>query len=164
MFSRMATLLSAKRAAVALALLVALAIGYVASVAGGSDDPQLGGTASACGATVLQALSQVTQRVYDEGVSSERTEIAKRLIKGSHALREAIEHDDAGARAYDGAGAARRRTRCGPDGAPRWQCPDHRRPRRRTGAAAWIDPRRRGDTDRELRNERVGTIAASSRS
>jgi hypothetical protein len=97
MFSRMATLLSAKRAAVALALLVALAIGYVASVAGGSDDPQLGGTASACGATVLQALSQVTQRVYDEGVSSERTEIAKRLIKGSHALREAIEHDDAGA-------------------------------------------------------------------
>jgi hypothetical protein len=97
MFSRMATHLSAKRAALALALIVALAIGYVASVAGGSDDPQLGGTASACGATVLQALSQVTQRVYDEGVSSERTEIAMRLIKGSHALREAIEHDDAGA-------------------------------------------------------------------
>jgi hypothetical protein len=97
MFSRMATHLSAKRAAFALALLVALAIGYVASVAGGSDDPQLGGTASACGATVLQALSQVTQRVYDEGVSSERTEIAMRLIKGSPALREAVEHDDAGA-------------------------------------------------------------------
>ena len=97
MISRIATHLSAKRAALALALLVALAIGYVASAAGGSDDPQLGGTASACGATVLETLSQVTQRVYDEGVSSERTEIALRLIKGSHALREAIEHDDAGA-------------------------------------------------------------------
>jgi hypothetical protein len=97
MFSRMATHLSAKRAALALALLVALAIGYVASVAGGSDDPRLGGTAGACGATVLETLSQVTQRVYDEGVSSERTEIAMHLIKGSHALREAIEHDNAGA-------------------------------------------------------------------
>jgi hypothetical protein len=94
MFSRMATLLSAKRAAVALALLVALAIGYLASAAGSSGDPQLGGTPSACGTTVLQALSQVTQRVYDEGVSSERTEIAERLIKGSRALREAVEHDD----------------------------------------------------------------------
>jgi hypothetical protein len=97
MFSRMATHLNAKRAAVALALLVALAIGYLASVAGSSGDPELGGTPSPCGATVLQVLSQVTQRVYDEGVSSERTEIARRLIKGSHALREAIEHDDAGA-------------------------------------------------------------------
>ncbi|HEY3864802.1 MAG TPA: hypothetical protein VGL54_01780 [Solirubrobacteraceae bacterium] len=98
----MATHLSAKRAALALALLVALALGYVASVGGGSsarasDDAQLGGTPSACGATVLEALSQVTQRVYDEGVSSERTEIAKRLVKGSHALREAVENDDAGA-------------------------------------------------------------------
>jgi len=97
MFSRMATHLSAKRAAVALALLVALAIGYLASTAGSSGDPQLGGTPSACGATVLQALSQVTQRVYDEGVSSERTEIAMRLVKGSHALREAVEHGDSGA-------------------------------------------------------------------
>ena len=97
MISWIATHLSAKRAALALALLVVLAIGYVASAAGGSDDPQLGGTAGACGATVLETLSQVTQRVYDEGVSSERTEIAMRLIKGSHALREAIEHDDAGA-------------------------------------------------------------------
>jgi hypothetical protein len=97
MISRIATHLSAKRAAVALALLVALAIGYVASAAGGSGDPQLGGTPSACGATVLQVLSQVTQRVYDEGVASERTEIAMRLVKGSRALREAVEHDDSGA-------------------------------------------------------------------
>jgi hypothetical protein len=97
MISRMATHLSAKRAAFALALLVALAIGYVASTAGGSDDPQLGGASSACGAAVLQTLSQVTQRVYEEGVSSERTEIAKRLIKRSRALREAVERDDTGA-------------------------------------------------------------------
>jgi hypothetical protein len=97
MISRMATHLSAKRAAIALALLVALAIGYVASTAGGSDDPQLGGTASACGATVLQVLSQVTQRVYDEGVSSERTEIAMSFVKGSRTLREAVEHNDSGA-------------------------------------------------------------------
>jgi hypothetical protein len=97
MFSRMATHLSAKRAAVALALLVALAIGYLASAAGSSGDPQLGGTPSACGTTVLQALSEVTQRVYEEGVSSERTEIAIRLVKGSRALREAVERDDSGA-------------------------------------------------------------------
>jgi hypothetical protein len=97
MISRLATHRSAKRAALALALLVALAIGYVASTAGGSDDPQLGGTAGACGAAVLQALSQVTQRVYDEGISSERTEIAMSFVKGSRALREAVEHDDSGA-------------------------------------------------------------------
>ncbi|MGH2904636.1 MAG: hypothetical protein ACRDK7_13795 [Solirubrobacteraceae bacterium] len=102
MISRIATHLSAKRAAIAIALLLALAIGYVAS---NDDDPparangdvQLGGASSPCGATVLQALSQVTQRVYDEGVSSERTEIALRLVKGSHALREAVEHDDSSA-------------------------------------------------------------------
>jgi hypothetical protein len=102
MSSWIATHLSAKRAMLVLALLLVFAIGYVASVASNSsarasDDAQLGGTPSACGADVLQALSQVTQRVYDEGVSSERTEIAMRLIKGSHALREAVEHDDASA-------------------------------------------------------------------
>jgi hypothetical protein len=102
MFSRMATHLSAKRAAVAFALLAAFAIGYATSVGGGaparaSGNPQLGGASSACGATVLGALNQVTQRVYDEGVSSERTEIAMRLIKGSRALREAVERGDAAA-------------------------------------------------------------------
>ena len=102
MFSRMATHLSAKRAAVAFALLVAFAIVYAASVGGGaparaSGNPQLGGASSACGATVLGALNQVTQRVYDEGVSSERTEIAMRLIKGSLALREGVESGDAAA-------------------------------------------------------------------
>jgi hypothetical protein len=102
MTSRINRYLSAKRAAVVLALLVALAVGYVASAdddspARASGDAQLGGAPSACGPTVLEALSQVTQRVYDEGVSSERTEIAMRLIKGSRALREAVEHDDSGA-------------------------------------------------------------------
>jgi len=103
MISRMARYLSAKRAAIVLALLAVLAIGYVAIAdddppARASGEAQLGGTStSACGATVLEALSQVAQRIYDEGVSSERTEIATRLVKGSHALREAIERDDAGA-------------------------------------------------------------------
>jgi len=100
MISRMVGYLSAKRAAIVLALLAALAIGYVASAdddppARASGEAQLGGTSSsACGATVLQTLSQVTQRIYDEGVSSERTEIAMRLVKGSRALREAVERDD----------------------------------------------------------------------
>jgi hypothetical protein len=102
MISRVATYLSAKRVAVVLVLLAVLAVGYVASAdedspARASGDTQLGGAPSACGATVLEALSQVTQRVYDEGVSSERTEIAMRLVKGSHALREAVEHDDSAA-------------------------------------------------------------------
>jgi hypothetical protein len=102
MISRVATYLNAKRV-VALALLVfALIAGYVSSLGGGSParasgDPQPGGASGACGPTVLEALSQVTQHVYDEGVSSERTEIALRLIKGSRALREAVERGDAAA-------------------------------------------------------------------
>ena len=97
MFSRMATHLSAKRAAVALALLAALRDRLRGERSGASSgDPAARGAEppSACGATVLETLSQVPQRVYDEGVSSERTEIAMRLIKGSRALREAVERDD----------------------------------------------------------------------
>jgi hypothetical protein len=102
MISRVAIYLSAKRVAVLVLLVVALAAGYVSSLGGGaparaSVDPLPSGASGACGPTVLKALSQVTQRVYDEGVSSERTEIAMRLIKGSRALREAVEHGDAGA-------------------------------------------------------------------
>jgi hypothetical protein len=101
MISRMATYLSAKRAVVVLALLVALAGGYVSSVGGGSSaranadiDSAPGG---ACGTEVLEALDQVALHVYNEGISSERTEIAERFIAKSHALREAVEHGDAGA-------------------------------------------------------------------
>ena len=102
MISRVATYLSAKRVAVLALLVIALAAGYVSSLGAGaparaSVDPLPSGASGACGPTVLEALSQVTQHVYDEGVSSERTEIAMRLIKGSRALREAVEHGDAGA-------------------------------------------------------------------
>jgi hypothetical protein len=97
MISRIATS-GARRAVVVLALLLALLAGYISSIAGGApDDARLGGASSACGSTVLEALSQVTQHVYEEGVSSERTEVAIRLIKGSRALREAVEHGNSGA-------------------------------------------------------------------
>jgi hypothetical protein len=102
MISRIGIYLNAKRVAVVLALLAVLAVGYVASAdddspARASSATQLGGAPSACGATVLEALSDVTQRVYEEGVSSERTEIAMRFIKSSRSLREAVEHDDSAA-------------------------------------------------------------------
>jgi hypothetical protein len=94
MISRIATS-GLRRAVVVLALLLALLAGYISSIAGGApDEARLGGASSACGATVLEALNQVTMRVYDEGVSSERTEIAEHLVKGSRALREAVESDD----------------------------------------------------------------------
>ena len=101
MISRVATHLSAKRVAV-LALLVCARRRLRVQprwrrTRSRERDPLPGGASGACGPTVLEALSQVTQRVYDEGVSSERTEIAMRLIKGSRALREAVEHGDAGA-------------------------------------------------------------------
>jgi hypothetical protein len=100
MLSRIATP-TAKRAAVLLVLLLALAAGYVSSIGGGSSDranadpdPVPDGAANACGPTVLEALSQVGLHVYNEGVASERTEIAERAITGSRTLREAVEHGD----------------------------------------------------------------------
>jgi hypothetical protein len=54
---------------------------------------------SGCSATVLETLGKVLQRVYHEGVSSERTAAAQHLIETSAGLREAVERDDpAGAR------------------------------------------------------------------
>jgi hypothetical protein len=102
MISHIATPSGAKRAAVALVLLLALAVVYITSVGGGSParanpDPSPEDTANACGPAVLEALSQVGQHVYNEGVSSERTEIAKRTITGSSTLREAVERGDAAA-------------------------------------------------------------------
>ncbi len=97
MISRIATP-TARRATALLVLLLALAAGYVSSVGGGSSDranadpdPVPSGASNTCGPAVLAALSQVAQHVYDEGVSSERTEIATRAITGSSALREAVE-------------------------------------------------------------------------
>jgi hypothetical protein len=50
-----------------------------------------------CPATVLAALGRVLERVYREGVSSERTLVAHKLIDGSSALRAAVEAGDASA-------------------------------------------------------------------
>jgi hypothetical protein len=98
MRSPLASVSSAKRAAVVLALLLLLAAGYIASSGEGSSARAsvvpAPDEAGACGPTVLEALSQVSQHVYDEGVSSERTEIATRAITGSSALREALESDN----------------------------------------------------------------------
>ncbi len=48
-----------------------------------------------CAATVLDALGHVATRVYREGISSERTASATRMIKSSAALRTAVEHGNA---------------------------------------------------------------------
>jgi hypothetical protein len=50
-----------------------------------------------CATTVVQALGGVLERVYKEGVASERTAAAENLIEGSAALREAVEDDNASA-------------------------------------------------------------------
>jgi hypothetical protein len=57
-------------------------------------------TTGSCPATVLNVLGQVAERVYREGVSSERTLSATRMIESSTALRSAVEAGDpAGVRA-----------------------------------------------------------------
>jgi len=48
-----------------------------------------------CGATVLATLGAVLERVYREGVASERTLAAEHLIAASIPLREAVESDNA---------------------------------------------------------------------
>lgn len=52
-------------------------------------------TAGGCASTVLGALGHVAMRVYDEGVTSERTASALHMINGSSALRKAVEAGDA---------------------------------------------------------------------
>jgi hypothetical protein len=48
-----------------------------------------------CAATALEALGHVAARVYREGVSSERTLSATRMIESSTALRSTVEAEDA---------------------------------------------------------------------
>jgi hypothetical protein len=52
-------------------------------------------THASCASTVLQTLGNVAKRVYREGVSSERTISALRMVRSSRALRAAIEAGDA---------------------------------------------------------------------
>jgi hypothetical protein len=48
-----------------------------------------------CPEAVLEAFGDVAARVYHEGVSSERTVVAKRAVTESKALRQAVERGDA---------------------------------------------------------------------
>jgi hypothetical protein len=52
-------------------------------------------TPGSCAATVLDALGHVATRVYGEGISSERTASATRMIESSAALRTAVEEGNA---------------------------------------------------------------------
>ena len=49
---------------------------------------------AACPGTVMHTLGQIAKHVYHEGISSERTRTAFRLIARSAALREALERND----------------------------------------------------------------------
>jgi hypothetical protein len=49
---------------------------------------------SACPNTVMHTLGQIAKHVYGEGIHSERTRVAEKLIAASRPLREAIEHND----------------------------------------------------------------------
>ncbi len=82
---------SATRACIALLLAAAL-VGCGTSTKGGPSAHADTALANLdCPTTVLQTVGHVLERVYREGVSSERTRTAKHLIESSVALREAVE-------------------------------------------------------------------------
>ncbi|HYM55186.1 MAG TPA: hypothetical protein VES97_07470 [Solirubrobacteraceae bacterium] len=62
-----------------------------------SSAAQASAAPGSCPQTVLEVLGKVVARAYREGVSSERTAIARRVIAGSAALRQAVEGDNAAA-------------------------------------------------------------------
>lgn len=83
------------RASVALVLSAALG-GCGASLPGASVARAGGGpssidAANGCPATVIDTLGSIARRVYDQGVSSERTAATRYLIEASLPLREAVE-------------------------------------------------------------------------
>jgi hypothetical protein len=93
-----------RRAALALAALAALgALALLSGCGSGlhgadADDAHADVDAiehSSCASTALAALGAVATRVYREGVVSERTVSARRMIESSSALRSAVERDDA---------------------------------------------------------------------
>ncbi len=94
--------LSAAVAAVAAAAAIAAAIAITLAGcgAGGAhakpDPPAHSALATAdCATTVTQTVGSVLQRIYREGLSSERAADAKHLIETSAPLREAVERGDA---------------------------------------------------------------------
>jgi len=79
------------------AALVALATaltGCGSTLKGGAADA---GVPMTCSQTVLDTLGKVVARVYNEGVSSERTAVTRRLISTSAAVRQALRSGDAAA-------------------------------------------------------------------
>jgi len=70
------------------------ALGAPAANVLAAADKQPANVPSACSAAVLETLSSVVQRVYHEGVYSERTASAEYLITSSSALRSAVESGD----------------------------------------------------------------------
>ena len=90
------------RAAVRLAVVLAVLAALLAYASGLKVDPDARASEApgTCPTTVMTTLGSVLRRVYEEGVSSERTLSARHLIERSAALRAAIEADSAsGARA-----------------------------------------------------------------
>jgi hypothetical protein len=81
----------------AIAALVATAAmaGCGSSIRNSADDDARAdidaSSSGSCAATVLDALGHVAERVYGEGLSSERTLSATRMIEGSAPLRTAVE-------------------------------------------------------------------------
>ena len=101
MVDRVGVPLLAIRASAVIALAIALA--GCGSSGGGSPARHPGAiadltarsTPTSCARTVLATLRQVAKRIYHEGVSSERTRSALRLISESVPLRAAVERGDA---------------------------------------------------------------------
>src|SRR6516225_6810063 len=101
MVDRVGVPLLAIRASAVIALAIALA--GCGSSGGGSPARHRGAiadltarsTPASCARTVLATLRQVAKRIYHEGVSSERTRSALRLITKSLPLRLAVERGDA---------------------------------------------------------------------
>ncbi len=94
-----------------IAMRATVVLGLIATVAGcGTSSPNgaaaragsTGGLSaltanSGCAATVIDTLGSIARRVYNEGVSSERTAAARHLIETSLPLRAAVEAGDAAA-------------------------------------------------------------------
>jgi hypothetical protein len=101
MVLRVAPFLRAARAAVLLISIAALGgcgagtdPGVRATLAADASTPT---TPASCAATVLATLRRVALHAYREGIASERTGVAMRLIETSAPLRAALERDDAAA-------------------------------------------------------------------
>jgi hypothetical protein len=97
--------LTASRGRIALATISAVAIVFGIAGCGSGDGNPAAGLAGGglvaraapgdCPEAVLEAFGDIAARVYHEGVSSERTVVAQRLIARSTALRQAVERGDA---------------------------------------------------------------------